>query len=226
MLNRMRLRSPARQESGAHGLLITSKQLTFSYIINNWKLGMKWEAGSLNRKQCQQPLYLENTHKYKAFTNSTKHCSFYLRQRTPVIAKTISYILLGCKRGLMDKRSSKGSSAKSSNNNNDNNNDNNNNNMLVCKDIPRRQPINHQSSSGGNCQGSAGQAEAKPDWTPKKKGLPLPSVLPGGRYGAACFCRSQLLSLAAQPKRRTGSFRQQPNSRHVLDTQPSSTNHP
>ena len=193
----------------------------FSYITNNWKLGMKWEVGSLNRKQCQQSLYLENTHKYKAFTNSTKRCSFYLRQRTPVVAKTIPYILLGCKRGLMEQRSSRGSSAESSNNNKK---------MLVCKDTPRRQPINHQSSFGGKGQGSAvscyrmGWSKA---WLNTKKArLPLPSVLPGHRYGAAHFCRSQLLSLAAQPKRRTGSFRRQPNSRHVLDTQPSSTNHP
>ena len=98
MLNRTRLQSPTRQESAAHSLLITSEQLMFSFIIHNWKLGMKWEVGSLNRKQHQQSLYLANTHKCNAFTNSPKHFSFCLRQRTLAVAKASSYILLGCKR--------------------------------------------------------------------------------------------------------------------------------
>lgn len=58
MLNRMILQSPA---SAAYSLLIKSKQQKFSWFRNNWKLDNKWDMGCLNRKQCQQSLYLENT---------------------------------------------------------------------------------------------------------------------------------------------------------------------
>lgn len=129
-LNWTRLQSSVRQENAAHSPLIASKELKFSYMTDKWKLGMKWAMGSLNRKQCQQPLCLENTHKYKLFTNSTKGWRFSLRQKTLAAAKTICYIPLACKRGLMEERSSKGSSAESSNKNK----------MLICKDTPKDSP--------------------------------------------------------------------------------------
>lgn len=82
--------------------------------------------------------------KHEDFANNSKCHSFYLRQRTLVVAKTISY-LLGCKRRLMEEGLSRGSSAES----------NSNNNMLVCKGTSIRQSLNHQSSFSGKCQGSA-----------------------------------------------------------------------